>query len=129
MKILIVSDSHGRTNYLEKVMNKIGPIDLLIHLGDIEGNEDYIEAISDCDVIMISGNNDYFASLEREKLIEVGKYKIFLTHGHMYQVNFGTKMIKAKGRELGAQIVMFGHTHHPLIDTVGDVIAINPGSI
>lgn len=129
MKILIVSDSHGRTNYLEKVMNKIGTIDLLIHLGDIEGSEDYIEAISDCDVIMISGNNDYFASLEREKLIEVGKYKIFLTHGHMYQVNFGTEMIKGKARELGAQIVMFGHTHRPLIDTVGDVIAINPGSI
>lgn len=129
MKILIVSDSHGRTDNLEKVIDKTHPIDLLIHLGDIEGSEDYIEAIAGCDTIMVSGNNDYFTSLDREKIIEVNGYKIYMTHGHIYQVNFGTGMIKAKGRELGAQIVMFGHTHRPLIDTVGDITAINPGSI
>ncbi|ROR28741.1 hypothetical protein EDD66_104337 [Mobilisporobacter senegalensis] len=129
MKILIVSDSHGRTTHLEGVLEKIGPIDLLIHLGDIEGSEDYIEAIANCDVAMVSGNNDYFTSLERDKIIVVNGYKIFLTHGHRYQVNYGTETIKEKGRQIGADIVMFGHTHRPLIDTSGDIMAINPGSI
>lgn len=129
MKILIVSDSHGRTTHLEKVIEKIGTIDLLIHLGDIDGNEDYIEAIVDCEVAMVSGNNDYFSSLESEKTIIVNGYTIFLTHGHKYQVNYSTETIKEKGRQMGASIVMFGHTHRPLIDTADDIIIINPGSI
>lgn len=129
MKILIVSDSHGRTTYLEEVIEKIGTIDLLIHLGDIEGSEDYLEAIAGCEVVMVSGNNDYFTSLERDKIIVVNKYTIFLTHGHRYRVNFGTETIKEKGRQMGADIVMFGHTHRPFIDTSDDIIVINPGSI
>ena len=37
MRILIVSDSHGRNNYLSTVLDKVGEIDLFLHLGDLEG--------------------------------------------------------------------------------------------
>lgn len=42
MKILIVSDTHGRLENLERVIEMTKPIDALIHLGDVEGQEDYI---------------------------------------------------------------------------------------
>ena len=42
MKILIVSDTHGRERNLEKVLEKTEPIDHLIHLGDVEGSEELI---------------------------------------------------------------------------------------
>lgn len=129
MKILIVSDTHGRYVNLEAVINKVKPIDLLIHLGDIEGESDYIEAIAPCETEIVSGNNDYFTSLLREKLIEVGNYKVFLTHGHYYGVNFSTERLKEKARELGADIVMYGHTHIPAIELTSDVWTVNPGSI
>jgi putative phosphoesterase len=129
MKILIVSDSHGRYANLDSVIEKVQPIDLLIHLGDFEGGSDYIEAIAPCKIEMISGNNDYFTSLSREKLITVGNYKVFLTHGHYYGVNNSTEKLKEKARELGADIAMYGHTHIPLIDLTKDVWTINPGSI
>lgn len=129
MKILVVSDSHGRNTNLETVIKKVGPLDLFIHLGDIEGSEQYIESIAGCEAIMVSGNNDYTSELEKEQLIAIGQYTIFVTHGHRYQVNFGTEIIKNIARMKGADIVMYGHTHKPIIDTSDDVVLINPGSI
>lgn len=129
MKILIVSDSHGKNTYMERVLEKVGPLDLMIHLGDLEGSENFLRQNANCPVEMVSGNNDYFSSIEREKEIYIGLYKVMLTHGHRYKVHYGTECIKDWARENQAAIVMFGHTHVPLIDRTSDVIAINPGSI
>ncbi len=129
MKILIVSDSHGRCYYLDRAIRRVKPIDMLIHLGDLEGDEDYIREMADCPVELISGNNDFFSRIEREKVITIGTYTVFLTHGHRYGVNYGTEMIKEAAVMRGADIVMFGHTHRPLIDLSGSVWAVNPGSI
>lgn len=130
MKILIVSDTHGRCYYLERALQKVSPIDMLIHLGDLEGDATYIEAIADCPVEMVSGNNDYFTDIPREKFLEIGKYYVMLTHGHRYGVNYGIDQLKESALLNGANIVMFGHTHQPLIDLTNDnIYAINPGSI
>ena len=129
MKALIVSDTHGRINNLEKVMNQIENIDLLLHLGDLEGDEARIRALAPCPVEMVSGNNYFFSNLERDKIIEIGGYKIWMTHGHYYYVGFNTSKIKELAAQRACDIVMFGHTHRPLIETKGSVWAINPGSI
>jgi len=52
-----------------------------------------------------------------------------LTHGHRYGVYYGTSQIKEAAKARQAHIVMFGHTHIPLIDLMDDIWAINPGSI
>lgn len=129
MKILIVSDSHGRIGNLSHVIDKVSPIDMLIHLGDFEGHEDEVELLAGCSTYMVGGNNDYFSNLDREKVIHIGNDTIFMCHGHRYGVNFGVERIKEVGRQLGANIVMFGHTHKPMIDLSDDVAVINPGSI
>lgn len=129
MKVLIVSDSHGRTHYLDKAIAMVGNIDYILHLGDLEGDEDYLPLVAYCEVVMVSGNNDYFTRVNREELITIGKYTIFLTHGHRYQVYYGLDTIKEAAKNRGANIVMFGHTHMPLIDLSEPVWAINPGSI
>lgn len=129
MKVLIVSDSHGRDTYLERAIAKAAPFDMFIHLGDLEGSQHFIEEKVTCPVEMVSGNNDFFSDLERDKSIMIGGYHVLLTHGHRYQVYYGTEDIKDWARANGADIVMFGHTHRPLIDMDDDVIAVNPGSI
>lgn len=129
MKILIVSDSHGRNTNLEKVLEKVKPIDVFLHLGDFEGSEEYIRKIVGCRAEMVPGNNDYFTGLEKDKLLTLGNYTIFLTHGHRYGVNFGTERLKEIALQYGAGIAIFGHTHRPLIDMSGAVWAVNPGSI
>lgn len=129
MRILIISDTHGYHKSYDKVLKREREIDLLLHLGDTEGGEYYIERTANCPVCIVAGNNDFFRELPDEEEIQIGKYKILLTHGHQYYVSMGTERLKQEARERGLQIVMYGHTHKPDIDLEDDVIAINPGSL
>lgn len=129
MKILIVSDSHGRFANLEKVIEKVGDIDLMLHLGDYESGEEYLKSLANCPVEIVAGNNDFFADVPKEKILVLGRHTILMTHGHRYSVNFGTGRIKDAASQQGADIVLFGHTHRPLVDLSTGVWAINPGSI
>ena len=104
-------------------------IDLVIHLGDAEGCEDYIEEIAGCPLEIVSGNSDFFSALCQEKELKLGRYKVLITHGHYYYVNAGMEDIKKEAEGRGCDIVMFGHTHRPLIDYGKHVIALNPGSL
>ena len=67
MKILIVSDTHGRHQALDRALEEAGKIDMFIHLGDVEGGEDYLEAVVECEKHIIRGNNDFFTELPREE--------------------------------------------------------------
>lgn len=129
MKIMIVSDTHKRHKNLEEALEKMGSIDMLIHLGDAEGYEDYIAELAGCPLEIVSGNNDFFSNLEREKEIKIGKYKVLLTHGHYYYVSAGIEALKKEAYGRDVDIVMFGHTHRPLIEYDKGVTLINPGSI
>ena len=129
MRILVVSDTHRQNGNLCKVLAKIGDIDLLIHLGDAEGSEDYIREIAGCPTEIIAGNNDFFSRLPKEREISLGDYRVLLTHGHYYNVSFTLERLRAEAKERGMQIAMFGHTQRPLIDQSGPVTLINPGSL
>ena len=78
MKVLIVSDTHGRHTGLDRVLEKEGQIDLFIHLGDIEGGESYINSVVECEKHMVRGNNDFFSDLPREEEIDIASLSAFL---------------------------------------------------
>ena len=59
----------------------------------------------------------------------LGRYRVLLTHGHYYYVSLGIEDLKRYAAGRGCDIVMFGHTHRPLIDYSDDIIALNPGSL
>lgn len=83
MKILIVSDTHGREYTLEKALKKTGPIDQLIHLGDVEGGEERIRMLAgNAPAAIIAGNNDFFCDLPDERMFTLEGYRIWMTHGH-----------------------------------------------
>ena len=126
MKVLIVSDTHRHNDNYLKVVEKVKPI---IHCGDIEGSEYLIAESAGCPVQMVMGNNDFFCDLPREKEFNIGKYKVWLTHGHTYYVSMSNEYIKREARERGVDIVMYGHSHRPVVDADDGVIAINPGSL
>ena len=129
MRVLIISDTHRKHENLMKVLERVEPIDLLIHLGDAEGYEDYIAEQAGCPLEIVAGNNDFFSALPREKELTLGKYRVLLTHGHYYYVNTGIEDIEREAEGRGFDIVMFGHTHRPVIDYHRGVIAMNPGSL
>lgn len=128
-RILVISDSHGRNDDIEGVLQQVGKIDYMIHCGDLERGDEYVRSLVDCPVTMVSGNNDYYLDLPMEEVIEIEDYKILVTHGHYYYVNCGTDKLKEHARELGVDIVMFGHTHVPYFEVDDDLTVLNPGSL
>jgi hypothetical protein len=129
MRILIVSDTHRKNENYLKVVDEIGELDLVIHLGDVEGSEYVIEEAVDCPVEMVAGNNDFFSDLPMEKTLQIGRYRVMITHGHRYYIGMGNEVLKNEAIAEGMDIVMYGHTHKPVIDISKDIIAINPGSL
>ena len=129
MRIMIVSDTHGHHENLDIALEREGKLDMLLHMGDVEDGEHYIEAVAECPVHILAGNNDFFSYLPGEKEIKIGKYRVLMTHGHGYYVSMDTKRLRQEAYVRGVDIVMFGHTHRPYMDLDGEVIVLNPGSI
>lgn len=128
MKVLIVSDTHKKNENYFQVLEQQKP-DMVIHCGDAEGSEYALTEAADCPVQIVLGNNDFFSYLPRELTLDIGPYKVWVVHGHNYYVSMGNENIKREAALRGVDIVMYGHTHRPVVDTDGDVIAVNPGSL
>lgn len=129
MKVLIVSDTHGMNSTFEDVVMQESPIDLLIHCGDIEGSEDYFEALCECPTQFVRGNNDFYSPLPSEVVFELCGYRIMVTHGHYYGVSMGVDWLIEEAKERKADIVMYGHTHRPDYIEEEGMIVLNPGSL
>lgn len=129
MRVLIISDTHRQNNNYLKVLSKVSPVDMVIHCGDAEGSEYLISESAGCPVEIVTGNNDFFSRLPKEREFQIGSYRIWLTHGHNYYVSMGNETIKQEAIARGMDIVIYGHTHKPVIDIEDDIIAINPGSL
>jgi len=129
MKILIISDTHGFLQNFNKVLKKVKPIDMLIHCGDVQRDEEPVKTAANCPVYMVAGNNDFGTLLEKEIFLDVGKYHVMVTHGHRYSVGYGLDMLASAAKKKGADIVMFGHTHVPMVQKIDGVTFVNPGSI
>lgn len=128
-RIMIVSDTHRRHGNLMEALQREGTIDKLIHLGDFEGEDDIICGMAGCEVLLVPGNNDFFSSYSKEIETQLGRYKVLLTHGHYYYVSLDLKTIRDEAVARGMDIVMFGHTHRPVISVEKEITLINPGSI
>lgn len=53
MKVLIISDTHGKSSCIEQIYNIVGDVDMLIHLGDVEGDEELIYDRFNCEIHMV----------------------------------------------------------------------------
>ena len=122
MKILVVSDTHGYETNLKKVLGKVGKIDHLIHCGDVEEHEREIEEMAGVPCTFVRGNNDYSTDLPRDTIVTFGTYRIFVTHGHLYNLD------KLPPLHEG-DILLHGHTHVPACAEREGVTYLNPGSL
>ncbi|MBQ4140097.1 MAG: metallophosphoesterase family protein [Clostridia bacterium] len=150
-KILIFSDSHGETKYLSRAMSMNPDADMIVHLGD--GASDLTRPLPENyekPLVLIEGNGEYYGWLgvdrryrpKRTETIEFEGKRIFMTHGHLYDVKYGLERIAARAYADGADIVLFGHTHVPISEYIPEgtelefvgkterpLILFNPGSI
>lgn len=153
-KILVVSDSHGKPWIFKSILYQFGKkVDALFFCGD--GMPDLVsileESVSDPELAenipdvlyFVHGNGDnstiqllaekrILLQVPREINANVAGKKIFMTHGHSYNVYFGTKDLIAAGKLNNADIIFYGHTHLSSVQKKKvqekEMMILNPGS-
>ena len=129
MRILVVSDTHGKNENFARVIEKEGIFDMVFHLGDVEGSEVYISGVAKCPVEFVQGSNDFFSQLPKERELTIGQHKILLTHGHYYYVSVAMQELYRVAQERDFDLVFFGHTHRPVVINENGYYIVNPGSL
>ena len=115
--ILILSDSHGRSDLVERAVSRCHP-DLILFCGD--GLRDLTYQPLPCPLCAVKGNCDIFppplpcvgGEVADEMLVCEGGMRMLLIHGHTYGIKHGLELAIQRASELDADALIFGHTHH-----------------
>jgi putative phosphoesterase len=129
MKVLVISDTHGCANRALNAHSLSGPVDAVIHLGDGAADADVMRAALDIPVINVAGNCDPGSNAPRERVWECEGKRILLTHGDAYQVKSGLARLRQRAEEVGADAVLFGHTHQRILENHAGLLLVNPGTL
>ena len=131
MRILVLSDTHGRRDGMEELLTTedARTADWLVHCGDIgRSDEEWLRRAFSGAVTIVEGNNDFFTDLPRQLVVEREGHRFLILHGQR-QVHGGLVLFRYTALENNCDIVLFGHTHKPLIEEDDGIWYINPGSL
>ena len=126
MRLGVIADTHGLLR--PEVFEVFHEVDHILHAGDLGPLELLAELESLAPVTAVYGNTDGFdvrARLPQVARVELEGFRIVITHGDQ----FGSptpEMVQQAFPD--AEILVFGHTHRPLLTLVDVVVTVmNPG--
>jgi putative phosphoesterase len=126
MKLGIISDTHGLLR--AEVFEVFVGVEHVLHAGDVGDPAILDELAAIAPVTAVWGNVDGFDVRQRTTEIaeiELAGARVVVLHG--MQLGAPTPE-KAAAAHPYAALVVFGHSHKPVIRQVGPVLAVNPGS-
>lgn len=127
MKALVLSDTHGTTEEVaEACARHREEVDAIFHCGDSElpSSSPVLE-----EMYVVLGNCDLKNAFPEEIVEEVEGVRIYMTHGHNYNVKMSYVPITYRGEEKEAHLVFFGHSHVPVAFQQNGIVYVNPGSL
>ena len=129
MRLAVFSDTHGSVQPMLRAVRDSSP-DAVVHLGDYDRDTTYLlREFPGLKLFRVSGNCDYSPLAPGCLTVSFGQVKTLLTHGHLYHVDYGRlDSLVYAAQEVGAKLVLFGHTHSPCHEDIGGVKVINPGT-
>ena len=77
MKIVVVSDNHGRSEPLEQILELHRDADVFIHCGDSELPPQFLQGY-----VCVRGNNDFYYEYPEMKILELEGHRMMIVHGH-----------------------------------------------
>ena len=128
MKILAISDTHGKLDKVRDIWEKLTDIDLIIHAGDFRHDGEKLSLELDVPVVAVRGNCDGGGRDDFE-IVETEYGGILVTHGHTENVKYRLDNLIYRAMEHDCRAVVFGHTHRSLIEEESGIRLINPGSL
>jgi len=126
MRLGVISDTHGLLR--PEVFKVFEQVDHILHAGDIGPPDLLTELEAIAPVTAVFGNTDggaLRARLPKVAQVELDGFRIVVTHGDQ----FGVPTPEALNAAFpDAEILIYGHTHLPLLETVDVVVTVmNPG--
>ena len=135
MKCLIVSDIHGNSDLLRRLLRLHHDADVVFFLGD-GINEVYSVAEFDNEHTWrcVRGNCDGLAVFKGQHVprldcVQFFGRRISFTHGDMYGAKYSLDGLLDLAKNSESDVVLFGHTHIPLEKYVDGIYLFNPGSL
>lgn len=125
MGILIMSDSHGLVREVSQVVNR-HHVEKILHCGDFCVDHQR-EPFSN--MTLVRGNCDSTEEVPTEQETEWRDLHILQTHGHLFGVKGSLLRLHYRAEEVGANVVVFGHSHVPVCGVERDILFLNPGSL
>jgi uncharacterized protein len=126
MRIGLISDTHGMLR--PQVFDLLSGVDRILHAGDVGPAEILVELEAIAPVTAVWGNTDRFDIRERARgmeSLELAGRRVALLHGHQ----LGSPTPEALRRaNPDAHIIVYGHTHRPLVEEEDGVLVVNPGA-
>jgi uncharacterized protein len=121
LRVGLISDTHGLLRPEARAF--AGVCDYIIHGGDIGSAAILDELAALAPLIAVKGNNDrqaWAAELPQTEMIRVGGVFIYILHD--------LSKLDIDPHAAGAQVIVSGHSHKPLIEFRDGILYVNPGS-
>lgn len=123
MKIGVISDTHG---FLDpRIPDLFAGVDHILHGGDVGSHLVLPELENIAPVTAVLGNVDGGMALKLTEVAELGGRK-FLLHHIVEPHNLGDNLTGTIARAK-PDMVIFGHTHKPFSEMIGNTWFLNPG--
>jgi putative phosphoesterase len=117
----LISDTHGTLR--PEAAAALAGVDRILHAGDV-GRPEVLEALQAiAPVTAVRGNVDtasWAEKLPTDTVKWIDGFNIYMIHSR------GEMKISPKAARM--DVVVSGHSHKPLIETLDDVLYVNPGS-
>ncbi len=129
MRICAVSDTHRHRHELLTAVKSTQPFFAILHAGDETSDAQWLSSRVDWPVYGVAGNWDTPTQVfPAEQLFNFG-IRILLVHGHRYSVKVSLSLLTQRAQEVGADVVVYGHSHVASTIITDGILHVNPGSL
>jgi hypothetical protein len=121
IRVGLISDTHGKLD--ARVLKALDGVDHIVHAGDVGHPSVIWELELLAPVTAVAGNVDWYGTLSEElpavARLTLGEVSVSVVHVR-------SELPPQDARSSG--VVVFGHSHMPLVESIDGVLWVNPGS-
>jgi putative phosphoesterase len=120
----LISDTHGLVR--PEVFEALEGVALILHAGDVGGHDVLDELHTIAPVRAVYGNTDPpdERGLAATINVRIEGLTIHVSHGH----ELGQPTVERLLARYESDVIIYGHTHRPLIERSGARLVVNPGA-
>lgn len=123
MRIGLIADTHGLVR--PQALTALAGVEVILHAGDVGGTAVLWALRRVAPTHAVRGNTDPDDPNLPERLaLSFDGLSLHVSHGH----ELGSPTPPRLVRSYAADVIVFGHTHRPLVSHQGRQLVINPGA-